>query len=251
MSDNPYDPPEAPIADERFLAVGGTGTFDLGQCFSEAWDDTWRCFPLWLGVLLVALLLFALSGITIIGIFLVWPVLGWGTVRFYLNMTDQKATFNDLFAGFSNYGTALVGTLVLAISLQILGLIGQSVQYMGQFAGNNELMFAGLVINLFWVFGVMLRLYFGILYLVDQELGPIEALQASWEATRGQGFKLIGLALASAAVVVAGLIALLVGVIPASVMAYLMWTSAYRQIVGRPEPAAAPVAPGYGGEMAT
>ena len=83
---------------------------------------------------------------------------------------------------------------------EILGLIGQSVQYMGQFAGNNELMFAGLVINLFWVFGVMLRLYFGILYLVDQELGPIEALQASWEATRGQGFKLIGLALASAAV---------------------------------------------------
>ena len=235
MSDNPYDPPEAPIADERALAVGGTGSFDLGRCFSEAWDDTWRNFPLWLGVGVVALLVFVLSGITIIGILLVWPVLGWGMVRFYLNMTDQKATFNDLFAGFSNYGMTLVGMLVLVIALQVLGLIGQSVQYVGQLAGNDELMLTGLVINLFWVFGVMIRLYFAVLYLVDQELGPVEALQASWEATRGQSFKLIGLAIASAAVVFAGLVVFIVGVIPASVMAYLMWTSAYRQVVGRPE----------------
>ena len=246
MPDNPYEPPAAPIADERGLAMVGNGTFELGQCLSDAWEDTWRNFPLWLGVMLVAFVAFVVSGLTVIGIFLVWPVLGWGMARFYLNMTDQDASFGDLFSGFSNYGAALVGPLLLGVAMYALSLVGQSVQLVGQMTGAPEVIFIGIFVNLAWTFGVMVRLYFGILYLVDRDFGPVEAMQASWEGTQGQTFKLIGLLLLNVVVILAGLLVFLVGVIPASVMAYLMWTSAYRQISRRPaQPAGAFAAPSY------
>jgi hypothetical protein len=52
-------------------------------------------------------------------------------------------------------------------------------------------------------------------------------------------WKLVALQLVSMLVVFAGALALLVGVIPASVVAYLMFASAYRQIFGREAAAAA------------
>jgi hypothetical protein len=42
------------------------------------------------------------------------------------------------------------------------------------------------------------------------------------------------LLLANAVIGIIGLLALVVGIIPATVISYLMWTSAYRQMVGRP-----------------
>jgi hypothetical protein len=246
MPDNPYEPPAAPIADERALAMAGSGTFELGQCLSDAWEDTWSNFPLWLGVMLVAAAAFVLSGITVIGILLVWPVLGWGMTRFYLNMTDQRASFGDLFSGFSNYSVALTGPLLLALAFYGLGLIGQSVQMVGQWTAAPEVMLIGIFVNLAWTFGVMVRLYFGILFLVDRELGPMESLQASWEGTQGQTFKLIGLLLLNVVVILAGVLVFVIGVIPATVMSYLMWTSAYRQMTGREaEPAGAFAPPSY------
>lgn len=222
MSDNPYDPPGAPIADERALAVEGTGTFDLGQCLSDGWDDCWRNFPLWLGVAVVGILAVAVSGVTVIGIFLIWPVLGWGGAIFFLNMTDQRAEFGDLFSGFSSYVTVLVSMLVFVFVFYLLGMIGQAVQVAGSLTESALLIGLGVIINLVWTFAVMVRFYFAILYMVDRRMGPIEALQISWESTRGQTGKLIGL------------LALVVGIIPASVVGYLMWTSAYRQLAGRP-----------------
>ena len=52
--------------------------------------------------------------------------------------------------------------------------------------------------------------------------------------TRGQTLKLVGLLLATIVVAFLGLLVFLVGIIPASVIGYLAWTSAYRQLVGRP-----------------
>lgn len=240
MSDNPYEPPGSAITDERALALEGTGTFDIGQCLSDAWDDTWANFPLWLGVMLLGALVMVASVLTVVGIIFLIPVLIWGIARFYLNMTDRRASFGDLFAGFSNYGAVLVNTLVLMICLQVLAFIGQSVQLVGQFSESVELIVIGGAVNLVWAFGVMVRFYFGILLLVDRGLGAVESLQVSWEMTRGQTLKLVGLLLTTAVIALLGLLVLVIGVIPASVMGYLMWTSAYRQMVGRP--AAGPAA---------
>ncbi len=236
MPENPCEPPEAPIADQRALALEGSGHFDIGQCLSDAWDGTWKNFPLWLGVFIVCGLLMALSIVTIIGAVLIVPVLVWGFVLFYLNMTDGRASFGDLFAGFSSYGAVLAGMLAFLICYQLLGLIGQSVGLVGQLADSATLIAIGFVVNLAWTFGVMLRFGFAILLMVDRRMGAIESLQLSWDLTRGQTLNLIGLAAASGVVILVGLLALLIGVIPATVTVYLMWTSAYRQLVGRPAP---------------
>lgn len=245
MPDNPYEPPDAPIADERALAIEGTGTFEVGQCMSDAWADTWNFFPLWLGVLLVGFLAFAASLVSVVGVIFVWPVLAWGYTRFYLNMTDQCASFGDLFSGFSNYGVAFVGPLLLGIVLFVLSLVGNSIQFVGELTGSTAVAGLGLLVSWAWTFGIMVRLYFAFLYLVDRGLGPVEALQASWDCTQGMTLKLIGLLLMSGLVVLAGLLVFGIGVIPASVMSYLMWTSAYRQIAGRAQPAEAFAPPSY------
>jgi hypothetical protein len=234
MSDNPYDPPEARISDDRAEAVEGSGTFDLGQCLSEAWEDCWRYFPLWLGVFLVWLGAMIVSGVTVIGILLLWPVLGWGGVVFFLNMTDRRAQLADLFSGFSSYLIVLVNMLIFGFIINLLSAIGQAVQFAGGLGESAILMGLGVIINFVWIFVVMLRFYFAVLYMVDQRMGPIEALQISWESTRGQSLKLVGLLLANAVIGIIGLLALVVGIIPATVISYLMWTSAYRQMVGRP-----------------
>ncbi len=174
--------------------------------------------------------------VTIIGGVFVLPVLVWGFGYFYLNMTDQRASFGDLFAGFSTYGTVLVNMLVLIVCYYGLSLIGQSVQLVGQWTGLPELTLIGLVVNIVWALAVMVRFYFAILLMIDRGTGPIESLRLSWEITRGQTPQLIGLMLAMVVVIALGVLAFLIGVIPATAMSYLMWTSAYRQIVGRPEP---------------
>ena len=234
MPENPYEPPGSPITDERALALEGVGSFDIGQCLQDAWDDTWKNFPLWLGVLLLSTLLMVAATVTVVGFVFLVPVLAWGLGLFYLNMTDQRASLGDLFAGFSSYGQVLVGVIVLTLCTYLLALIGQSVQFVGQLSGSNALAGIGIAVNLVWSFTIMIRFYFGILFLIDRGTGPIESLQLSWEVTRGQTLKLIGLLLATVVVLLLGLLLFLVGVIPASVVAYLMWTSAYRQIVGRP-----------------
>ncbi len=234
MPENPYEPPGSAIIDERAQALEGTGTFQIGQCLSDAWDDTWANFPLWLGVLLLGTVLIVASVITVLGLVFILPILVWGFARFYLNMTDGRASFGDLFAGFSNYGQVLVGMIVLLLCLYGLTLVGQAVQLVGQFSDSAELMLIGGVVNLVWVMAVMVRFYFAIFFVVDRNLGPIESLQLSWEVTRGQTLKLVGLLLATIVVAFLGLLVFLVGIIPASVIGYLAWTSAYRQLVGRP-----------------
>ena len=233
MSDSPYDPPEAPLQDQNSGELEGSGTFEIAACMREAWEDTWRNFPLWLGVGLVALVVAVLSFATLIGVILVWPVLAWGVVVFFLNMTDQRSSFGDLFSGFSSYGVALVNMGVLIIAYMLLSAIGGSVSAVGEQIDSAALVTLGFLFNMFWSFGVVVRLNFAPMFLVDREMGAIESLQTSWESTRGQTFKLIGLVVAGFVVTVVGLAAFVIGLIPASVMVYLMWTSAYRQMVGR------------------
>ena len=112
MSENPYAPPGSDLggaSPRGFLP--GRGDFDIGQCLSEGWAKTWSNFPLWLVFGLAFVVLFAVAAMTVVGIFLVVPVLTWGGTLFVLHMYDGGAEFGDLFAGFSRYGTALVGML--------------------------------------------------------------------------------------------------------------------------------------------
>ncbi|MCP4006483.1 MAG: hypothetical protein GY725_20080 [bacterium] len=236
MTDDRYAPPDAPLVDESALFGEGDGEFDISQALSDAWNATWANFPLWLGVGLVGGVLIALSAFIppVLGLFLIAPVIVWGMVRFTLNMMDRKAQFGDLFAGFSNYGSSLLSTLVLFISIFFASWIGQIVQTAGIIIQNSVLEAIGTLFSFVWALFVISRLNFGVFFIVDRGLGPIEALQASWNITRGRSVRVAGLLVIQWILLIAGFFALVIGVIPAATIGYLMWASAYRQMVGRP-----------------
>lgn len=238
LSDNPYAPPAADLGREPGAdLLQGRGEFDVRRALSDAWNNTWANFPLWLWVGIVGLLATLLSMVTVVGIVLLLPVLGWGGVLFLLRMHDGGAELNDLFAGFSRYGTALVGILVVGVAVTLLGVPVQLVQLAAEQTGAAWLYAAWVVVYLVVFLLLFPRFIFAYFYVVDRDLGPVEALERSWHVTSPLKWKVAALLLLNYAVLFAGALALLVGVIPAAVMTYLMWVSAYRQAEGRALPA--------------
>jgi uncharacterized membrane protein len=80
----------------------------------------------------------------------------------------------------------------------------------------------------------MLPLSFALYFAVDRRMGPLDAFRASWNYTRGQWLSIFLLVLAGIAIAILGLVALIVGIIPASAVIAFMWISAYRQLTGNP-----------------
>jgi hypothetical protein len=238
MSENLYAPPQAELGAGSSGELG-TGDFEIGRCLSEAWARTWANFPLWLGAGVVGVIAMAGSVITIIGIVLALPVLLWGGFRFCLRMYDGGAAIGDLFAGFSRYGAALAGSLAWWLLSFVASIVGQIPYFAATAAESVVGMIVGYAFALLVSFLVNARVLPAMFLMVDRGLPFGEALSLSWERTGPLMWKLVALQLVSMLVVFAGALALLVGVIPASVVAYLMFASAYRQIFGREAAAAA------------
>ena len=237
MSENLYAPPRADLGPGAGEAAIGTGDFEIARCVSEAWAATRSNFPLWLVVGVIWTLAVLASAATVIGIFLALPVLMWGMYVFFLRMHDGGAAFGDAFGGFSRYGEALGGMLGFLLVSILIAAIGQVPSQIGAATHTTSLIAVGFLVNLGVTFFVATRINFAPFLMVDRDRRLGEALRESWASTDRTKWKVGLLLLATFAVVIAGLIAFLIGVIPASVMAYLMWVSAYRQIFGRaPQP---------------
>lgn len=238
MSDNPYAPPTAELGRGLEQPLG-TGDFDFGRCLSEAWARTWSNFPLWLVASLVGLLAMLAATLTVIGLFVLVPVLMWGFFAFYLRMYDGGAELGDVFSGFSRYGQALAGMFGWWGVTFLIALVGQAPLLIAQAVGSGLGIAAGYLIYIAVNFLVTPRITFAAFLMVDRGIKLGDAISTSWERTGPLMWKLAGLMLLMIAVLFGGAIALLIGIIPASVIGYLMWTSAYRQIFGgAPQPAA-------------
>lgn len=236
MSQNPYAPPSAPGSFEPPSAQAqnhGRGRFDLGDALSEAWTATWSDF----GTLLAGALLFVvLTGVlnaTIIGGLVVGPVLLWGGIRFMLNYFDGRGRIEDLFSGFRSFGAALGSMLLLGLAMSLFFVPFVALMGAAEALGSWVLNLASLVAFLAATF-VLVRFQLAPLYVVDQELGALEGLSASWEATGAQWGMSTLLSLVSSVVLFLGLFALGVGLLVTAPLAFLMSVSAYRQIAGRP-----------------
>ena len=79
----------------------------------------------------------------------------------------------------------------------------------------------------------LLRLMFAPYFLVDQDMGPVDAMRAAWRVTRGRTLQIVLMTVAILVILVVGELALLVGLIPALMIQYGMLASAYRQLAGR------------------
>ena len=236
MSDARYAPPHARLRSAP--SAGPGGTIEIGEAFKEGWAATWASFGLTLGVYVAGTVLTLLSVLTVVGVFLLLPVFFWGFIRFNLNAIDGRAEFADLFSGFADYGR-VVGTMLVLMGLMVLvGMIGQSLSIVGAAADSVALQLMGALLNFVWSLTVMPRIAFAWYYAVDHEMGPGEALNAAWAATDGQTGRCLVLGILTSVVMIMGVLFLLVGVIPAMMVAYLMQAAAYRQLAGRQTAAA-------------
>jgi uncharacterized membrane protein len=165
----------------------------------------------------------------VIGIFLLVPVLAWGAVRALLSMFDGRGEFGQIFSGFSDYGSSLVSILGIMLGTIVISLPGQTAAFAGQSSGDPALAALGSLLNLAWSLAT-LPLSFATYFVVDQRMGVIEAYRAAWSCTRAQWLKLVLLVLANMAIAILGLLALIIGIIPAMAVIGFMWTSAYRQL---------------------
>ena len=116
---------------------------------------------------------------------------------------------------------------------------------------------AGLLVELVLIVGFILlvvpgiilavRLSFVPFLVVDEGLGPTEALFESWRRTSGYGWTIFGAGLLAILIVIVGFILFIVGSIPATMLAYLALASLYAAITARKapdiRPAAATLAP--------
>jgi uncharacterized membrane protein len=232
MPDEVYRPPESTLT--REAAPVATGRIDPSRAISEGWRAMVDAFPLWLGIGLLSPLLMIAATVTVIGFFLLVPVLVWGAIAALIAMFDGRGEFRLLFSGFTDYGTKLItmwGVLLLSIAVQ---LPGQAAALAGQATGEAGLAALGSLLNLAWSLAVVLPLSFAIYFAVDQGMGAVESFRTAWRATRGQWLAIFLLVLAGVAIALLGLLALVVGIIPAMAVIAFMWISAYRQLAGSP-----------------
>jgi len=102
---------------------------------------------------------------------------------------------------------------------------------------------AGLLFELVIIVGFLLliipgiflavRLSFVPFLVVDEGLGPVQALTESFARTGGYGWTIFGAALLGFVVVIVGLILLLIGSIPATMLVYLAFASLFAAITAR------------------
>jgi hypothetical protein len=229
---NPYAPPKAADVAPPELVFGD---FDISRAINDSWEICKRHFPLWLGAGFVAAVLAFFSFITIVGNLVLIPVLLWGTTRFLLRMVDGAPSFDDLFAGFKNYLSVLGRTLLYFVIAGVLGVLSESLVFVGQFVQSTPLVVLGWIVYFAFFCTVHMRFWFALFLIVDRDMGAIAAFGTSWNMTRGKTLKLMGLAILGALIAMAGVFACGIGVVWTMTMSWAMYGSAYRQMVGPPQ----------------
>lgn len=135
-------------------------------------------------------------------------ILTMGIVKIALRFCDnQKPAFEDLY---SSYPLALkyIGALILFWIICGVGLI--------------LLIIPGIIL--------MLKLQFFTYFIIDKNKGPLKALEASWEATKGNELNLLGLWFVFLGVAILGILALVVGLFVAIPVIMIAMAFVYRKL---------------------
>ena len=133
-------------------------------------------------------------------------VIGAGLTRAALNVSSGgEASIGDLF-GQTGKILSIIGASLLVYLIIAVGFI--------------LLIVPGIYLAI--------RLSFFMTAIVDRNLGPVEALKYSWQITTNNALPIFGLMLLSMLIILAGVIALLVGLVFALPVVTLAYTLAYR-----------------------
>ena len=138
--------------------------------------------------------------------FLLSAWLSLGMFRVFLDIFDGKKP--SIMVLFSQAGL-------------ILYFLGASILY-------GLMVVVGLVFLVVPGFFLAIRFYFYNVLIVDKELGPIKALKASWNLTKGHWWSIFGLTLLLALFNIAGALALIVGLLVTIPVSWMAMICAYR-----------------------
>lgn len=140
--------------------------------------------------------------------FLLSQLIELGSLFINIQLVDgKKASFNDLFSR----SAVLVKGILTAI---LYGLI----------------VFVGLICLIIPGIWLAIRLQYCKYLVVDQNMGPIEALKGSWKMTKGNVWNLIGFGVALLLLNLLGLAALIVGIIVTAPISMIAVAYVYRKL---------------------
>lgn len=241
---NPYQPPsvswnELAVSPEAAgeEIVPGSQPLDIGLCISRSWELMKRHFGLLLavGVIYIAIsvgfgLLTELPvSVTQRGASEAEVANPSGGLQAYRALTSIAGQIIDIFLGLGlvRIGLNLVSDKPADVSMlfgegrKLLTVIFASLLY-------GFMVFVGLVLLI--VPGIYLALRFGQYQnaIVDKDLGVFDSLKYSARITEGNVLNLFGLGIVCFLIVIAGVLALVVGLIAAIPVAYLASFVAYR-----------------------
>jgi hypothetical protein len=146
--------------------------------------------------------------------FLVVPVFQYGGNMIFVQAVRRtKPDFEYLVKGFMENYLHIILANLLVFALVVLGLFA--------------LIIPGIIIAC--------RLAFVSYIVMDKKLDPIEAVELSWKLTRGHGWKIFFMGLASFFIIIFGICLVIVGVFPAIVWICSSFASLYESVVTETE----------------
>jgi hypothetical protein len=146
--------------------------------------------------------------------FLVAPVFQYGGNLIFVHAVRRiKPDFELLVRGFTESYLHIILANLLVIALIVLGFIA--------------LIVPGIIIAC--------RLAFVSYLVMDKKLDPIEAVETSWKLTRGHGWQIFFMAVASFFIVIFGLVIMIVGVFPAITWIACSFASLYQSVLNEKE----------------
>ena len=139
---------------------------------------------------------------------LVLPVIQYGA--HYINLRaarNEQFEVKEMFTGFNKYLNVVLANLLM------MALVG-----------------IGLVVFIIPGIIVLCRLAFVPYLVMDQNLGPVEAVETSWKMTKGYGWTVFGMVLLAIPIIIVGLVLVFVGVIFAAMWIFCSFAGLYHAV---------------------
>lgn len=142
--------------------------------------------------------------------FLFLPVIKYGQKFLFLKaMRDEETDLRYLFEGFKSRYLKIILANLIVVALAVIGFV--------------LLIVPGII--------VLCRLVFVPLLVMDKDLEPMQAVEKSWQMTRGHGWKVFGMAILSFFILIAGVIVFFVGVIISFIWIHSAFAALYQSIL--------------------
>ena len=212
---------------------------NAGDAYGAAWDIMWKNF----------IILFVVS--------IIYGIISGPFASFQWNFSDGFKTGFDFNPGLA-WIFAPLAILAIGFSIFVSGPIGYSVKWVFLKAVRGEKyeikdMFAvfqrnywnavlgGIVVGIIVGIGIVMLIVPGIIFscrlafvpylIIDREMEITEALNKSWEMTKGYGWQIFFMGILSFFIIIAGLLALFFGVFISIVWISTAFATIYQAVV--------------------